>query len=104
LYLNSPGSKIGEVVPAREGLRHYGRWHTGKVGAIGEVVPAREGLRPRHLLMRNTHISNRRSGSSKRRIKTSSYTSLLSIFLYNRRSGSSKRRIKTNLAFHLNYY
>jgi len=38
---------IGEVVPAREGLRHKKlREITKEIPEIGEVVPAREGLRP----------------------------------------------------------
>jgi len=63
---------IGEVVPAREGLRLLNFIALLPFNLfIGEVVPAREGLR---LYSCNLIIGiinlNRRSGSSKRRIKT----------------------------------
>ena len=39
-------SEVGEVVPAREGLRQF-VFHIHKFFKfVGEVVPAREGLRP----------------------------------------------------------
>jgi len=39
--------QVGEVVPAREGLRlFFVLCETPKIKLVGEVVPAREGLRP----------------------------------------------------------
>jgi len=61
---------IGEVVPAREGLRRQVSPSIVPVPPIGEVVPAREGLRPLIRFSDLFSIMNRRSGSSKRRIKT----------------------------------
>ncbi len=62
---------VGEVVPAREGLRpsQISLMWADRV-FVGEVVPAREGLRlpPRCGLI--ALVPSRRSGSSKRRIKT----------------------------------
>ena len=37
--------RVGEVVPAREGLRHPLNGFSFELFAVGEVVPAREGLR-----------------------------------------------------------
>ena len=37
---------VGEVVPAREGLRPTSIIVSAMTDAVGEVVPAREGLRP----------------------------------------------------------
>ena len=61
---------IGEVVPAREGLRPLNALLHGNIKGIGEVVPAREGLRQFTLSIEERLSQNRRSGSSKRRIKT----------------------------------
>jgi len=61
---------IGEVVPAREGLRPRGIALATPRHRIGEVVPAREGLRLDSFFSRGFSFKNRRSGSSKRRIKT----------------------------------
>jgi len=38
-------ASVGEVVPAREGLRHTAQSVFVDPGNVGEVVPAREGLR-----------------------------------------------------------
>jgi len=65
---------VGEVVPAREGLRPLSLLSITFFFLIGEVVPAREGLRRIVVLIRNHRLDQgRRSGSSKRRIKTPLY-------------------------------
>ncbi len=65
---------VGEVVPAREGLRlHNPKTHHFQAGMVGEVVPAREGLRPLNVVFQSLFRDCRRSGSSKRRIKTCSF-------------------------------
>jgi len=43
---------------------------SGKIVKIGEVVPAREGLRHNSRDVNANTFADRRSGSSKRRIKT----------------------------------
>ena len=62
--------QIGEVVPAREGLRPDLDQRPHQRPGIGEVVPAREGLRRCCISICLSMSYNRRSGSSKRRIKT----------------------------------
>jgi len=86
--------QIGEVVPAREGLRPYHGLSPLTSFEIGEVVPAREGLRLRELSPNKHYQCDRRSGSSKRRIKTDPQRRY-DLSHTHRRSGSSKRRIKT---------
>jgi len=73
-------TSIGEVVPAREGLRHEFTKRMGQTINIGEVVPAREGLRLRGDIFPRKSC-HRRSGSSKRRIKTR-LSIILSFFSY----------------------
>ena len=58
------------MVPAREGLRLPLQHPILFQITVGEVVPAREGLRLIILNFINFFNISRRSGSSKRRIKT----------------------------------
>ena len=90
-----PHCGIGEVFPAREGLRLMVLTFPWIPAGIGEVFPAREGLRRCRSCQFNNVTNHRRSVSSKRRIKTVTWLIVLSLKI-NRRSVSSKRRIKTH--------
>jgi len=79
-------SPVGEVVPAREGLRLTFLLRTLNTIRVGEVVPAKEGLRQGHPYATNKNHNGRRGCSSKRRIKTI-------LFSFNREIKSQSERL-----------
>jgi len=85
---------IGEVVPAREGLRPPYNIVYSKAGAIGEVVPAREGLRLIYIAIILVSVTIGEVVPAREGLRRFLASLVFNEFNY-RRSGSSKRRIKT---------